>query len=106
MIRPPDFVKKEDFERAVQEATKKKKQDFFKVEFFPYDEGLCVQCMHIGAYNDEPATVDLMHDYIKAPNPIVTFYCSLTERTLCATIVSKHTRFSTYLRTYLFISNL
>ena len=63
MIRLPDFVTKEDFEWAVQEATKKKKQDFSKVEFFPYDEGLCVQCMHIGSYDDEPATVDLMHDY-------------------------------------------
>ena len=59
MIRLPDFVTKEDFEWAVQEATKKKKQDFSKVEFFPYDEGLCVQCMHIGSYDDEPATVDL-----------------------------------------------
>ena len=66
MIRLPDFVTKEDFEWAVQEATKKKKQDFSKVEFFPYDEGLCVQCMHIGSYDDEPATVDLMHDYMKA----------------------------------------
>lgn len=47
-----------------------------------------------------------MHDYMKAPNPMVTFCYSLTERTLCATIVLKHTRFSTYLRTYLFISNL
>ena len=36
------------------------------VEFFPYDEGMCVQCMHIGSYDDEPATVDLMHDYMKA----------------------------------------
>ena len=66
MIRLPDFVTKEDFEWAVQEATKKKKQDFSKVEFFPYDEGMCVQCMHIGSYDDEPATVDLMHDYMKA----------------------------------------
>ena len=66
MIRLPDFVTKEDFEWATQEATKKKKQDFSKVAFFPYDEGLCVQCMHIGSYDDEPATVDLMHDYMKA----------------------------------------
>ena len=66
MIRLPDFVTKEDFEWAACEATKKKKQDFSKVEFFPYDEGLCVQCMHIGSYDDEPATVDLMHDYMKA----------------------------------------
>ena len=66
MIRLPDFVTKEDFEWAACEATKKKKQDFSKVEFFPYDEGLCVQCMHIGSYDDESATVALMHDYMKA----------------------------------------
>ena len=66
MIRLPDFVTKEDFEWAIQEATKKKKQDFSKVEFLSYDEGLCVQCMHIGPYDDEPATVEIMHDYMKA----------------------------------------
>ena len=65
MIRLPDFVTKEDFEWAIQEATKKKKQDFSKVEFLSYDEGLCVQCMHIGPYDDEPATVEIMHDYMK-----------------------------------------
>ena len=65
MIRLPDFVTKEDFEWAVQEATKKKKQDFSKVEFFSYEEGLCVQCMHIGAYDDEPATVDAMHRFME-----------------------------------------
>ena len=60
MIRLPDFVKKEDFDWAVAEATKKKKKDFSKAEFFTYNEGLCVQCMHIGAYDDEPKTVELM----------------------------------------------
>jgi len=64
LIRLPDFVKKEDFDWAINEATKKKKQDFSKVEFFTYNEGLCVQCMHIGSYDDEPKTVKLMHDYI------------------------------------------
>ena len=43
--------------------TVKKKEDFSKVEFFSYDEGLCVQCMHVGAYDDEPATVELMHKF-------------------------------------------
>ena len=66
VIRLPDFVTREDFDWAVRKATAKKKQDFSKVEFFPYDEGMCVQCMHIGSYDDEPATVDLMHDYMKA----------------------------------------
>ena len=65
VIRLPDFVTREDFEWAVEEATKKKKTDFSKVEFFTYDEGLCVQCMHIGPYDDEPATVELMHKYME-----------------------------------------
>ena len=65
IIRLPDFVTKEDFEWAIEEATKKKKQDFSRVEFFTYDEGLCVQCMHIGSYDNEPIIVDLMHQYMK-----------------------------------------
>ena len=64
VIRLPDFVTKEDFDWAVEEATCKKKMDFSGAEFFRYDEGLCVQCMHLGAYDDEPATVELMHRYI------------------------------------------
>ncbi|MCC8356822.1 MAG: GyrI-like domain-containing protein [Oscillospiraceae bacterium] len=64
VIRLPDFVTKEDFLWAVQEATQKKKTDFSQVEFLPYDEGLCVQCMHIGPYDDEPATIALMHEYM------------------------------------------
>ena len=55
---------KADFDWAVEEASRKKKMDFSGAEFFRYDEGLCVQCMHIGAYDDEPATVELMHRYI------------------------------------------
>jgi len=66
VIRLPDFVTKADFDRAVEEAGKKKKQDFSKVEFLNYDEGLCVQCMHIGSYDDEPATVQIMHEYMEA----------------------------------------
>lgn len=65
LIRLPDFVTKEDFDWAIEEATKKKKQDFSKVEFLTYDEGLCVQCMHIGSYDDEPTTVNLMHNYLE-----------------------------------------
>ena len=64
LIRMPDFVTKEVFEWAIEETTRKKKKDFSKVEFFTYDEGLCVQCMHIGSYNDEPITVEAMHEYM------------------------------------------
>jgi len=65
LIRVPDFVSKNDFDWAIEEATSKKKTDFSKVEFLTYDEGLCVQCMHIGSYDDEPATVQLMHEYME-----------------------------------------
>ena len=65
MIRLPDFVSQADFDWAVKEATVKKKQDFSSVEFFTYDEGLCVQCMHTGPYNDESKTVDMMHRFMK-----------------------------------------
>ncbi|MEE3382841.1 MAG: GyrI-like domain-containing protein [Anaerovoracaceae bacterium] len=65
VIRLPDFVTKEEFDWAVKEATNKKKADFSKVEFFTYDEGLCVQCMHIGPYDDEPVTVEKMHEFME-----------------------------------------
>ncbi len=65
VIRLPDFVTKSDFEWAIEEATKKKKSDFSKVEFLTYDEGLCVQCMHIGTYDDEPFTINLMHEFMR-----------------------------------------
>lgn len=64
IIRLPDFVTKEDFNWAIKEATKKKKQDFSKVEFLSYDEGICVQCMHIGSYDNELTTINLMHKYM------------------------------------------
>lgn len=65
LIRLPDFVTKEDFDWAIAEAENKKKTDFSKVEFITYDEGLCVQCMHIGSYDDEPETVRLMNEFIE-----------------------------------------
>jgi len=65
VIRLPDFVTKADFDWAVEEAARKKKTDFSKVEFYTYDEGICVQCMHIGPYDDEPVTVEKMHKYME-----------------------------------------
>ena len=65
LIRLPDFVTRADFDWAVEEAARKKKTDFSKVEFLPYDEGECVQCMHIGSYDEEPATIAAMHAYAK-----------------------------------------
>ena len=66
VIRLPDFVTEDDFNWAVGEASAKKKVDFSKVEFLTYDEGLCVQCMHIGSYDDEPATVAVMHEFMES----------------------------------------
>ncbi|NCC43356.1 MAG: transcriptional regulator [Clostridia bacterium] len=63
VIRIPDFVTREVFDWAVGEATKKKQTDFSKVEFLNCDEGECVQCMHIGSYDDEPQTILAMHEY-------------------------------------------
>ena len=64
VIRLPDFITKADFDWAVQAASKKKKIDCSKAEFLTIDEGLCVQIMHIGPYDDEPASVALMDQYL------------------------------------------
>ena len=60
VIRLPDFVTEADFQWAVDEAQRKKKQDYSKVEFLTICEGLCVQCMHIGPYDTEPETLRQM----------------------------------------------
>jgi len=64
VIRLPDFVTEEEFRWAVKEAEGKKQQSFSAVEFLTIKEGLCVQCMHMGAFDDEPATVTLMDQYL------------------------------------------
>ena len=65
VIRLPDFITKEDFEWAVDTAAKKKKLDCSSAEFLTIDEGLCAQIMHLGAFDDEPATVALMDAYLE-----------------------------------------
>lgn len=64
-LRLPDFVTRADFDWAVESATAKKKMDLSPVEFFPYDEGLCVQCLHLGPYDAEPQTAAKMHDFMR-----------------------------------------
>ena len=66
VIRLPDFVTKRDFDWAVVEATRKKKLDCSNAEFLTIDEGECVQIMHLGAFDDEPATVAIMDAYLEA----------------------------------------
>ena len=65
VIRLPDFITEKDFVWAVQTATKKKKIDCSLAEFLTIDEGLCVQIMHIGSFDNEPATVALMDTYLE-----------------------------------------
>lgn len=65
LLRLPDFVGEADFAWAKTAAEAKKKQDFSAVERLAYNEGLCVQCMHMGPYDDEPATVRAMAAYAR-----------------------------------------
>ena len=65
VIRLPDFVTEADFRWAVQEAERKKHMDLSKAEFLRIREGLCVQCMHIGPYDDERETVSKMDRFLE-----------------------------------------
>lgn len=64
VIRLPDFVTRTDFDWAVQEAAKKKKMDCSFAEFLTVCEGLCIQIMHVGSFDDEPGTIALMDKYL------------------------------------------
>ena len=64
VIRLPDLITQADFDWAVENASKKKKIDCSSAEFLTIDEGLCVQIMHIGSYDDEPASVALMDKFL------------------------------------------
>ncbi|MBQ8161891.1 MAG: GyrI-like domain-containing protein [Clostridia bacterium] len=66
VIRLPDFVTVDDVIWAREEAARKKNLDTSGVELFRYDEGVCVQCMHVGPYDDEPETVEMMHRFMES----------------------------------------
>ena len=65
VLRLPDFVTKADFDWAVEAAAKKKKLDCSKAEFLTVDEGLCVQIMHLGSFDDEPESVAKMDAFLR-----------------------------------------
>ena len=65
VIRLPDFISKKDFDWAVERASIKKKIDCSKVEFFTFEEGLCVQMMHQGSFDEEETTVEIMNQYLQ-----------------------------------------
>lgn len=66
MIRLPDFIARKDFDWAVAEVARKKKLDTSCVEFISYDEGVCVQCMHVGAYDSESDTIRRMETFARS----------------------------------------
>ena len=68
VIRLPDFVEEKDFQWAIKEAARKKKIDTSKAEFLTIEEGLCVQIMHIGPFDEEKRSVDMMEEFIKENN--------------------------------------
>ena len=64
VIRLPDFITEEDLAWAVETASKKKKLDCSKAGFLTVNEGLCVQIMHTGPFDDEPETVGIMDRFL------------------------------------------
>ncbi len=78
VIRLPDFVSREDFDWAVQTAAKKKKLDCSCAEFLTIEEGLCVQMMHLGPFDEEPHTVALMEQYLEEQG----YVTDITEKRL------------------------
>ncbi len=81
MIRQPEFVTNEVFEWALKEVTNKKKIDTSKASFKELKEGLCVQMMHIGSYDDEPETISKIDEYIKSNYLINDIYGKLEDGT-------------------------
>ena len=65
IIRLPDFITRENFDWAVKTASEKKKIDCSKAEFLTIEEGLCVQIMHFGSFDDEPASLEKMDKYLE-----------------------------------------
>ena len=72
-IRVPEFVDESAFAWAIESATEKKKLNFSSVKLIEIDEGLCVQCMHVGPYDDEPATVSAMHEFAESQGYVPDF---------------------------------
>lgn len=65
MIRQPEFVTEAVFEQAALEVQRKKGLDTVKARLVSWEEGLCAQCLHVGSYDDEPYTVERLHDFIR-----------------------------------------
>lgn len=64
MIRQPDFLTNELFERFITETKKKKPNVYLdKMKYDTLTEGLCCQMLHLGGYDDEPASFEIMKQF-------------------------------------------
>ncbi len=66
MIRQPEFIDEDIFSKVCEIIRRKKPEiDISKAKFVEFTEGLCVQCMHIGSYDDEPATIKRVYEFVE-----------------------------------------
>lgn len=65
MIRQPEFVTAEVFAGACRMVEEKKKLNSTKARLEIFSEGLCVQCIHIGPFDEEPLTLERMDQFIR-----------------------------------------
>ena len=63
VIRVPDFVTEAECAWAAEEAGRKKRLDCTGAELLTIEEGLCVQILHLGPFDSEPASIRLMEEY-------------------------------------------
>ena len=69
MIRQPEFVTQVVFDWACKEIIRKKPElDVSKARLQIYNEGLCVQMMHIGSFDDELKSINQIEDFVKENN--------------------------------------
>jgi hypothetical protein len=66
MIRQPEFLDDELFERFIMETKNKKPNDYLdKIKLITITEGMCCQMLHLGSYDDEPASFEKMECYCR-----------------------------------------
>lgn len=69
MIRQPEFLSNELFEDYQKSIYKKKNNPYvLDAKLETIEEGLCLQMLHLGSYDSEPLTFQIMDDYLKENN--------------------------------------
>ena len=65
MLRQPEFLTEDIFQQVCAEAQRKKGVDVSPARLLTWEEGLCVQCLHVGSYDDEPLTMERLHQFVR-----------------------------------------